>query len=667
MAEKRVIELEIQDNSKTLKAQYKEAVLEVQKLAAAYGETSQQVADAAKKAAGLKDQIEDTNDAIAAFKGEGKFAATGKALSAVASGFSAVEGGMALVGVESENLQKTMLKVQAAMALAQGLEGLEDAGRAFKQLGTVAVNALKGVRGALIATGIGALVVALGTIVAYWDDIKAAVSGVTSEQEALNAETEKNVLIENEKLTSLNSQDNILKLQGLSEKEILRIKIKQIDATIAATEEQIKQNEVTAKLQEEATLRNFKIAKQVISAITKIALIPITAMVAQVDLLIKGANYVSEALGGKKLIDLEPLKEANKYFDKMAEGGAKLLFDPEEVKAEGEKVKKETEKQLQELKNTKAGYQLAIKEIDKQGTSNVVSSKKDELDALIELEIQKANTDENILRDLLQKRLDLEKLSGAQLELAQNENAEKLKQAIEDDKQEIIKLETKSVKDIQAIKLQGQLNEIATQKEIDQIKLDSYQQYLEEVKKKEQEELDAQKLAQQQRVDLILKYAQTFGQAMSSLNGLLNANDEERLKNVKKGSKEEEEIKRKMFDRDKKLRIVQTVIDTASNVVQSIRNGGGIPTGIPFGIAAAAMGALQIATISKAKFDGGGDQVQSPSAGGGAMAPNFNVIGSSGVNQLAQIQQQPTRAYVVSGDVANGLSLERNRLQNASF
>ena len=122
-----------------------------------------------------------------------------------------------------------------------------------------------------------------------------------------------------------------------------------------------------------------------------------------------------------------------------------------------------------------------------------------------------------------------------------------------------------------------------------------------------------------------------------------------------------------MFERDKKLRIVQTVIDTASNVVQSIRNGGGIPTGIPFGIAAAAMGALQIATISKAKFDGGGDQVQSPSAGGGAMAPNFNVIGSSGVNQLAQIQQQPTRAYVVSGDVANGLSLERNRLQNASF
>ena len=150
----------------------------------------------------------------------------------------------------------------------------------------------------------------------------------------------------------------------------------------------------------------------------------------------------------------------------------------------------------------------------------------------------------------------------------------------------------------------------------------------------------------------------------------MNVQDENRLKNVKKGSKEEEAIKRKMFDRDKKLRIVQTIIDTASNVVQSVRNGGGIPTGIPFGVAAGAMGALQIAAISKTKFDGGGgEQAPSPSGAGGGMvqSPNFSVIGSSGVNQLAQIQQTPTSAYVVSGDVANGLSLERNRLQNATL
>jgi phage tail sheath protein FI len=64
--EKKVIEIEIQDNSKTLKQQYKEAVLEVQKLADAFGATSVEVQNASKRAAELKDQIEDVNDAIQA-------------------------------------------------------------------------------------------------------------------------------------------------------------------------------------------------------------------------------------------------------------------------------------------------------------------------------------------------------------------------------------------------------------------------------------------------------------------------------------------------------------------------------------------------------------------------------------------------------------------------
>ena len=51
MAEKRTIELEIQDNSKSLKAQYKEAVAELQRVSAAYGETSAEAIKAAKAAA----------------------------------------------------------------------------------------------------------------------------------------------------------------------------------------------------------------------------------------------------------------------------------------------------------------------------------------------------------------------------------------------------------------------------------------------------------------------------------------------------------------------------------------------------------------------------------------------------------------------------------------
>jgi hypothetical protein len=172
-----------------------------------------------------------------------------------------------------------------------------------------------------------------------------------------------------------------------------------------------------------------------------------------------------------------------------------------------------------------------------------------------------------------------------------------------------------------------------------------------EIDKIEKTYAEKAKVTQQQRLDLILKYAQTFGQVMSSLNGLLNANDEERLKSVKKGSKEEDSIKRKMFERDKKLRIVQTVIDTASNVVTSVRNGGGIPTGIPFGVAAATMGALQIAAISKTSYGSGDTNVTPPSTG--VIAPNLNVVGNTGINQLATLQQQPVKAYVVSNDITS--------------
>jgi hypothetical protein len=181
----------------------------------------------------------------------------------------------------------------------------------------------------------------------------------------------------------------------------------------------------------------------------------------------------------------------------------------------------------------------------------------------------------------------------------------------------------------------------------------------------EKEAQEKAKQLQQQRVDLILKYAQTFGQAMSSLNGLLNANDEERLKNVKQGSKEEDDIKRKMFERDKKLRIVQTVIDTASNIVTSVRNGGGIPTGIPFGIAAATMGALQIAAISKTSYGSGNNTV--PSVDGGVIAPNLNVVGDTGINQLATLQQQPVKAYVVSNDITSAQQFDLKVQQTASL
>jgi len=100
MAEKRTIELEIQDNSKSLKAQYKEAVAELQKMSAQYGETSAQAVKAAKAAADLKDQIAFSKDLVDAFNPDAKFNALTKSVGGVLDGFQAFEGALGLVGAK---------------------------------------------------------------------------------------------------------------------------------------------------------------------------------------------------------------------------------------------------------------------------------------------------------------------------------------------------------------------------------------------------------------------------------------------------------------------------------------------------------------------------------------------------------------------------------------
>ncbi len=130
----------------------------------------------------------------------------GGAIMGVSSGFAALQGVIGLVSTESEELNKILLRVQSSLALVQGIQGVREAIPAFKQLGITAANALKAIRTGIAATGVGLLVIAVGTLVAYWDDITAAISGVSNEQEKLNAETQKNVLAAQEKLDTLNGQ-----------------------------------------------------------------------------------------------------------------------------------------------------------------------------------------------------------------------------------------------------------------------------------------------------------------------------------------------------------------------------------------------------------------------------------------------------------------------------
>ena len=74
---------------------------------------------------------------------------------------------------------------------------------------------------------------------------------------------------------------------------------------------------------------------------------------------------------------------------------------------------------------------------------------------------------------------------------------------------------------------------------------------------------------------------------------------------------------------------------------------------------------------------GGGAGGGASTGGGGSTAgtaptpPQFNVVGNSGVNQLANVlntqEQTPVKAYVVPSDVTTGQSLDRNIIRNASL
>ena len=183
MAEKKVIELEVKENLGNLKQQLKAAQLEVQTLADKFGVTSDQAREAAKRAAELKDRIGDAKALTDAFNPDAKFKGLGQALTGVAGGFAAVQGAMGLIGVESENVEKQLLKVQSAMALAAGIDQLTEAKESFLNLGRTAVKAFNSIKAAIGGTGIGLIVIALGTIYAYWEDISKAIGLSTKETE----------------------------------------------------------------------------------------------------------------------------------------------------------------------------------------------------------------------------------------------------------------------------------------------------------------------------------------------------------------------------------------------------------------------------------------------------------------------------------------------------
>jgi hypothetical protein len=405
MAEENKLILDV--DVKPLKAQLKEATIGLQSARQKFGEFSDEAIAAAEKVAAIKDEIEASNEQAQLFDPGKRFQALATAATTAAAGVTAVQGAMALFGDQSEDVAKTLAKVQGALALSQGLSQLKDIGKVGEQLKISFKGLTAGANGfkkALISTGIGALVVAVGLLVAYWEDIKGLVSGVSGEQEKLNEAGKENLQTQQDKLDAIDGQTNQLKLQGKSEKEILQMKVKQTDEAIAAAEINLQNAKTTKDAQIEAAKRN----KDILQGLIRLVTIPITAVLAGID-------QIGKAIGQD--LNLE---------EQFSGGLANLVFNPEEVAKEGDKTIKEAEGVLNTLKEKKASNQLQIQAIDKQASDK--SKERSDKQKEKELEAQK------ILQDAKIKLLSKQKQEEEAVEQSYAEKFLKLKEAgIKDD------------------------------------------------------------------------------------------------------------------------------------------------------------------------------------------------------------------------------------------
>jgi len=536
----------------------------------------------------------------------------GGAITGATSGFAAVQGAMALVGTESEALEQTLLKVQGALALQQGVQGVLEYSKSIglASKATKAFNAI--VRLNPLALLVTTLVAIIGYFAVFTDAIDVAIQGlkdltdwigITGFAEEKRAKRQKEIA---EKQAEYRKAEiEYLKAQGKNTAELEKQILKEALAVAERNKKLqayfgFKQGEI------EADIKILELKGQ-IAAIDK----------AEAE---RQKQYAADRLNATRQIQdaqVELLEEGSKK--EIVEN--KLKFDRlrEDTLKATNLTRKEKQKLIdlydkQEMESHKKIVDNFIAELERQQTETknridaFNNSFQDEIEAISEQNYQNTLTDQE--REVLavqDKYFRLETLAEG--------NAEALKEI-----------------------------EIAKANELNDINL-----------KYQKEEIEIEEATQEQKIAAVKNTLSTIANLAELFAG------------------ESEREQKKAFKIQKAANIAQATIDTYASAVSSYNSLSGIPVVGPVlgGAAAAAAvtaGLLNIKSIAQQEFGGGvGDTPAVPSDVGGGGAPQFNVVGDSGVNQLAQLQQQPTQAYVVSGEVTTAQALDRNRVQNATL
>jgi hypothetical protein len=678
MAEKKVIEIDVQNNLGSLKSQLKQAQQEVQVLSDKFGATSQAAADAAKKAADLKDRIQDAKALTDAFNPDAKFTSLTRSLGGALDGFQAFEGALGLIGVESEDLQKTLLKVQSAMAFSQGIQGALEAKDSFIQLGSVVKNtfgAMTTASKAFLVGGIGLIIAAVGLIVANYDEWFGASKKVAEQQKQLAIqakEQRENIAKESGSFATL-----IARLKntnaGTKEREDL---IKKINGQYGTTLKNIKDE---AKFQESlnkelASYLEYQKAKYTLQKNEEFIVKnlekqdELRAKIAKAE---KDRNKAIQDGAGKQKRTLE---EGITTYVNLNEEADKSLKKANETISKSKKELEAAEKRFNAYGSAANTAANNVDKITNGGTKYVEQN-----DKVVASTKEKTETEEEYV--LTQQDL-MDKINAIKQANYLNNLSENDKEiALVNDK--YAELENSA---------QGNAEyladiELAKMNEINDINL-KYQGL--DYKQKEEWRLKEEEAAKK-AADKKIEIEKTLADTKKQIRDADFANAQAGINLISSLFEGNKKVQAAALIAQNAVAIAKTIIETkaanqaarASGTALSIATAGAsvaaaealilrnnIGAGISIAGIVAATGKGLSALKAGGSPSGGGNLNEGGGGGSGAgsvISANFNVVGNSGINQLGQLQQKPMKAYVVSGDVTTAQALDRNRIENATL
>lgn len=658
MAEKKVIELDVQSNLGSLKSQLKQAQQEVQTLSDKFGATSTQAVAAAKKAAILKDKIGDAKSLTDAFNPDAKFKALSGSLTGVAGGFSAITGAMGAFGTQSEDVEKALLKVQSAMALASGLQAVGESVDSFKQLGGVIKDSYQKLLLFIAGQETQAVV---ATEVAVATQVEAvATEEATVAQISLNAAMKANPI------------------------GVVIVGVVALGAAIAGliyamgdhNKAADKQAETNKRLAEQAKEQRQNIAKESGEFATLITRLKNTneGSKERADLIkkingqygttlknIKDETKFQESLN-KELASYLEYQKAKYTLQKNEDLIVKNLEKQDELRAKIAKAEKDRNqaiadgagKQKRTLEEGIITYVNLNEEADKalKKANETISKSNKELEAA-----EKRFNAYGSAANNAAKNVDKLTNSGTKYVEQTTDKIDKVEENNEKEFESYDKLEYKKAQLLKhsELTLQGHINETV------KLQTDAAEHEIAILEAKAIKAAQLEEKSQSQK----LKLAKAGFDTIAQITELF-------------GRKSEAQA-RKAFKVQKAASMASALITTyqsarsayASQFVPLPDPSSPVRGAIAAGIAIAS-GLANVAKIGQQKFEGGTPPSDTPPpsaniGGGSVISPNFNVVGNSGLNQLGQLQQKPMKAYVVSGDMTTAQSLDRNRIENATL